>query len=52
MNVMKDSTVMIIIANLISLIKLNKHNISILSERSAIPNPLKSTFIASAFVLE
>ena len=52
MNVMKDSTAMIIIANLISLMKLNKHNINILSERSAIPIPLKSTFIASAFVRE
>ncbi len=52
MNVMNDSTIIIIFANLISLMKLHKHNISILSERSAIPIPLKSTFIASAFVLE
>ena len=50
MNVMNDSTIIIIIANLISLMKLHKHNISILSERSAIPIPLKSTLIASAFV--
>ena len=50
MNVMNDNITMIIIANLISPKKLNKHNISILSERSAIPTPLKSTLIASALV--
>ena len=52
MNVILDRIIMIIIAYLISLMKLKKHNISILSDRSAIPIPLKSTLIASAFVRE
>ena len=52
MNVILDSMIMIIIAYLTSLKKLNKHNISIHSERSAIPIPLKSTLIASALVRE